>query len=118
MNINLKFRPVRVTGSSRSTVMSAISGGHVYTMGSNGIYLAPYPGRDSGTIRVYNLEKHRKKVEIVLNRKTKKPSRRVVTPAHWVGHYYDLPLDLLRTAGLKVNQHTRYFEITAKNSKI
>ena len=115
MNLNLKFRPVKVTGSSRNQVMNAISGGHISCAGSQGTYLSPYARYERDTIRVYSLEKRRKRVETVLDRKTKKRSRQVIAPAHWVGHYYDLPLNLLKTAGLRVVQRTRHFEITAKS---
>jgi hypothetical protein len=114
MQLTLNIRPTRVTGSSRDLVLSSISSGHVFSTGTNGNYLAPYTRHGSETIRVYNLEKRRKRVEIQEDHRTSKKSRKVIRPAHWVGHYYDIPRDFLAIARVRVVQHTRFFEITAK----
>lgn len=111
MKLMLNIRPTRVTSSNRNQVMNAISGGHMPSVGTHGIYLTPYPGSRRETIRVYNLEKHNKRVERYKVSGKKKMQSRVVKPAHWVGHYYDIPVALLKLAGLKVEQRTRYFDI-------
>jgi len=65
------------------------------------------------TVRAFHLEKRRKKVEI---KKTKKGIvRSVVSPAHWVAIYYDIPVDVLRVAGLKVVQGERNFKLVQAN---
>jgi hypothetical protein len=112
MKLTLNIRPVRVTATTRARVMSTIQGGHCVAMGSQGSYLAPYPGHNRDTVRVYNLEKRRKRVEITVHPRTKKVGRSVVSPAHWVGHYYDIPVEFLRLGRLRVRQLTRHFEIT------
>lgn len=64
---------------------------------------------DYETVRAFHLEKRRKKVEI---KKTKKGTvRTVVSPAHWVATYYDIPVYVLQVAGLKVVQGERNFKL-------
>lgn len=111
MKLMLNVRPTRVTGTNRNQVMNAISGEHIPSVGTHGIYLTPYPGSRRETIRVYNLEKHNKRVERARSPGSKKTKSVVVSPAHWVGHYYDIPVALLKLAGLRVEQRTRYFDI-------
>jgi len=109
MKIMLDIRPVTVTGSSRDQVMRTISSDHMPSVGSNGIYLTPYPGSSRVTIRVYNLEKHRKKVERFRKRGKRALQSRIIQPAHWVGRYYDIPVAALKLAKIKVRQETRFF---------
>jgi hypothetical protein len=109
MKLMLDIPPVTVTGSSRNQVMSAINAEHMPSVGSNGIYLTPYPGSRRMTIRVYNLEKHRKKVERFRKRGKRDLQSRIIKPAHWVGRYYDIPVAALKLAKIKVCQETRFF---------
>lgn len=134
MQIKLNIKPVHVSGfdfidcpRSKQEVINLISRGQsTVSCGSQGTYLSM--GRDSRMARVYNLEKRRKVVEVLAKPKkwTKKmlrangfldtdvkyTTRIVKTPAHWVGVYYDIPLDVLKLAGLKVVQGNRTFYIT------
>lgn len=82
---------------------------------------------DSETVRVYTVEKRRKKVEVLAKPKkwSKKRLRdngfdaneekydtRVVTKrAHWVGHYYDIPLAWLKVMNMKTVQGARTWKM-------
>lgn len=125
MQIKINIKPVRVTGPNKAMVMTRINTHHCWSVGSyhNGCLVSF--GRFSHTsdevVRVYNLEKRNKKVsrkrtagKVVNGQQlTGKTISKVVSPAHWVGHYYDIPISLLRTAKLKVIQHNRHFELTS-----
>lgn len=134
MKITIKLNPQQVSGfdfngraRSQVAVLAIIRSGHVSSWSNSGHHaLSPY--RNEDTVRVYSIEKHRKKVEVLAKPKkwTKKELRangfndtdvkfttRVVTkPAHWTGVYYDIPTSVLKMAGLRVVQTTRtfYFE--------
>ena len=68
-----------------------------------------YLSMDNKTVRVFSLEKRRKKVEVVTDKKLLKKGikRQIVSPSHWVATYYDIPVELLRVANLKVVQSNR-----------
>jgi hypothetical protein len=68
-----------------------------------------YLSMDNKTVRVFSLEKRRKKVEVVTDKKLLKKGikRQIVSPSHWVATYYDIPVELLRVANLKVVQSSR-----------
>jgi hypothetical protein len=110
MKLTLNIQPVRVTSDSRARLVQTIQGSHTYSVGTLGTYLAPYPRYNQDTVRVYNLEKHRKKVQrLAADKKTGKTRSRVISAAHWVGQYYDIPVAFLRAARIQVRQETRYF---------
>lgn len=131
MKITVKLKPQHVNGfdwngrpHSQKDILAIIRSGHVDNWSNSGNRaLSPYRGEDM--VRVYSLEKHRKKVQVLAKPKrwTKKELRangfndtdvkfttRVVTkPAHWTGIYYDIPTSILKMAGLRVVQTTRTF---------
>ena len=117
MQLKLKLTPRQVTARTQDEVMSRIRDRHLYSFGALGNTLIPYPGDRKDHVRVYSLEKRRKKVQLngKINREAKngRPyfDRDVVRRAHWVGLYYDIPASLLEAAGLKVVQGRRTFEI-------
>lgn len=76
--------------------------------------LKPIPRYDnSETVRVYSLEKRRKKVELITDPKLLKRGikRKVVSPAYWIVTYYDIPTALLKIANLKVIQGQRTWKL-------
>lgn len=75
-------------------------------------FVRSFNGSDK-TIRVINYEKRRPVVAEVTDKKLLKKGikRQVVTPGHWVAHAYDFPIDLLKSAGLKVIQGSRTFKL-------
>lgn len=126
MQIKINIKPVRVTGPNKASVMTKINTHHCCSFGSyhTGCLIPTVSlfSRNIGeVVRVYNLEKRNKKVsrkrtagKIVNGQQlTGKTISKVVSPAHWVGHYYDIPISLLRTAKLKAIQHNRHFELTS-----
>jgi hypothetical protein len=106
MQLKLTLTPRKVTGRTQTEVMSRIRDRHLFSWGGLGNALTPYPGDRKDHVRVYSLEKRRKKVRL-----TGKREREVISRGHWVGIYYDIPASLLEAAGLKVVQGHRTFEI-------
>lgn len=124
MQIKINLKPVRVTDSNKLAVLTRINTHHCCAFGAHySNCLIPF-GRFSSyadeVVRVYNLEKRNKKVErkriagkIVNGQQlTGKTISKVVSPAHWVGHYYDIPVSLLKLMKKKVVQRNRHFELT------
>lgn len=132
MEFKFNIKPGHVSGfdffgrpRSKDEVVKKISAGHLVAVDKHGSYLISYGDKNGDTVRVYNIEKRRKKVEILTKPKkwTKKQllangyaatdsviiKRIVKTPAHWVGFYYDIPVALLKMAGLAVVQGPRTF---------
>lgn len=109
MKLILDIKPIRTTSSTHDGVLEAIRTNHYFCIGSLGNYLQPYPNQNRDTVRVYNLEKRRKRVERYRTRGKKATQSRVIKPAHWVGYYYDIPAQVLKMAGVKVSQTPRFF---------
>jgi len=87
--------------------------GYSFTSYSNGAWCKGGNYVDYETVRAFHLEKRRKRVEI---KKTKKGTvRSVVSPAHWVATYYDIPVELLKMSGLIVVQGNRNFTLMQQN---
>jgi hypothetical protein len=109
MQLKLNLTPRQVTARTQAEVMSRIRDRHLFSFGGLGNALIPYPGDRKDHVRVYSLEKRRKRVERVNTGLVR--STHVISRGHWVGNYYDIPASLLEAAGLKVVQGPRTFEI-------
>lgn len=112
MRIKLKVDPMKTTARGKYDLLSKIqSRAMCRSFGKHyDNALMPFSGNDN-FVRAYSIEKRRKVVvRSAPNKKDKKTST-VVSPAHWVGHYYDIPVNVLKYANLKVVQHERYFEL-------
>ena len=109
MQLKLTLTPRKITGRTQTEVMSRIRDRHLYSWGGLGNALTPYPGDRKDHVRVYSLEKRRKKVKRIASRDG--VYTEVLSRSHWVGIYYDIPASLLEAAGLKVVQGHRTFEI-------
>jgi hypothetical protein len=109
MQLKLKLNPRQITARTQNEVLNRIRDRHLFSVGGLGNALTPYPGDRKDHVRVYSLEKRRKRVQ----RKDTKGGviTEVISRAHWVGHYYDIPASLLEAAGLKVIQEHRTFRI-------
>ena len=109
MQLKLKLNPRQITARTQIEVLSKIRDRHLHSFGALGNALTPYPGDRKDHVRVYSLEKRRKRVQ----RKTTKGGviTEVISRGHWVGLYYDIPASLLEAAGLKVIQEHRTFRI-------
>lgn len=106
MNLVYKVRPVVLTADNKHTLMPMVTRGTYFSTGKYGQYYASV-GRDSDFIRVFNLEKRRKRVvrSVVNGKKTSTVVRR----AHWVAFVYDIPEDVFKMLKLKVIQGNRTF---------
>lgn len=120
MKLLVKFDPVKVTGATKEHVKSSIlKTRFVYTFRKNGNFFIDrvadnYYETSRSTVRLFCLEKRRKKVQRVI-KDGKTVSSKVISKGHWVGHYYDIPYDLILSLDLKVQQGNRTFKITANN---
>lgn len=127
MQINLKIAKKTTTASTKQCIQAKISHGLVHSWSKYYSALTPLRitgGKDEEIVRVYNLEKRRKKVVRTrasatlkangnrVNTRGKTQSK-VISPNHWVAHYYDIPVYVLKLAKLKVVQHTRNFEFVS-----
>jgi hypothetical protein len=97
---------------TKQGVLDHILRGFSYTFSTNVRGYCPLRSSED-TVRTFHIEKRRKVTKAVTDPKKLKKGikREVVTPGHWVVHYYDIPVDLLRIAKLKVIQHSRHFTI-------
>lgn len=118
MQLKLKLTPRKVTGRTQAEVMDRIRDRHLNSFGALGYALTPYPCDRKDHVRVYSLEKRRKKVQMTGKRNKAGGlgqrlvgQREVISRGHWVGIYYDIPASLLEAAGLKVVQGPRTFVI-------
>lgn len=112
MQLKLKLAPRKITARTQAEVMSRIRDRHLHSFGALGNALIPYPGDRKDHVRVYSLEKRRKRVE--RKRTDGGVLTEVISRGHWVGLYYDIPASLLEAAGLRVVQGQRTFSIAKR----
>ena len=113
MQLRLNISSKIVKDESRAAVMARISSGFCAHYSSKyGNYLVPFRITSDYMIRVYSLEKRRKKVsrKVVRN----KTVSTVISKAHWVGTYYDIPISVIKFMNVKVVQLTRHFEFVPR----
>lgn len=117
MQINLKIAKKTTTARTKRSIVAKLSYCKVYSWGNNySGTLTPFRitgSKDEEIVRVYNLEKRRKVVVRSKPNKQGKKTSKVISPNHWVAHYYDIPVYVLKLAKLKVVQHTRNFEFVS-----
>ena len=115
MKLSLEFKPTGVMGSHHDAILSKIRGtkfSHMVT--ANGTFLCnTFDESAYRTVRVYSIEKRRKKVKRVLDNNNTVSSE-VISRGCWVGYFYDIPLSIIKTMNLHVTQGTRTFTITGK----
>ncbi len=129
MNINIKLKPRHVGCANRafgsSTKQSVLNTIHSGTLATTlGVWVVGglcVGSLTNDTFRFYSLEKRRKKVKVLdFPRKPTRQERKdgclsikreVIHRTHWVGVYYDIPLSLLKAAGLRAVQHDRFFTL-------
>jgi hypothetical protein len=106
MNLIYKVKPVVLTADSKRTLMPMVTRGTCFSIGTYGQHYAPV-GSEFNFIRVFNLEKRRKRVvrSVVKGKKTST----VVRPAHWVAFVYDIPMEIFKSLKLKAVQGNRTF---------
>lgn len=111
MRFNVNIKPMRVEAETKHDVTrKAIGSGRNWSTGTNGVGYTKIGTSD--TIRVYNLEKHRKVVHrtVVKGKKTSK----IVKRGHWVAFVYDFPIAALEVVGLRVVQGERTFTLKSR----
>ncbi len=110
MKFSFTLKPRIITGQTKHGLVSKIMANHVWTFSRNGSFLGPVvKSGQRSTLRVYNLEKHRKVVKRTIVNGKKKSE--IVSPNHWVGFVYDIPLELIQLMEIKVIQDSRTFRI-------
>lgn len=95
-----------ISTSTKADTMRSLTKGYSLSVSAN---YAAYLSGDRSTVRVFSLEKRRKKVENVTSKFLVKRgiTRQVITPNHWVATYYDIPVAVLKVANLNVVQGDR-----------
>lgn len=124
MAIMIKIKPVRITASTKSDVIKKITGQSIWATShrdsfySNGRFLVK---EATNTVRLYNLEKHNRKMKITkrtITRGKRKGEvevlREVLKTSHWVAHYYDIPRDMIDEKNTR--QHNRNFTVRIKGN--
>lgn len=110
MQISVKIDPIYFECSTKADILSKITKNHLFvissTWGNCFINI-----RKTNEIRVYNIQKHRRKV-IQRKDQNNNTMSTIVSRSKWVGYVYDIPIDLIRSANLKVNQKTRNFVLS------
>lgn len=96
--------------TKRDVIRKAIGTGREWVTCTHGTGYVKHTNED--TIRVYNLEKHRKVVHrtVVKGKKTSK----IVKRGHWVAFVYDFPVTALEVVGLRVVQGERTFKLKSR----
>lgn len=125
MKIVINLKPVIVKARTRRELVNKIgvhSGFHHVVAGGkdvsfNALMKTDRRNSDNAVVRVYNLEKRRKKVErlghaTLAQRSGKRPklTSRVIEPAHWVAYVYTLP----RSVVAEARQYARNFTLKLK----
>lgn len=121
MSFPATFNAMTVTGNTKDDVMNRIRGGswnasfNWSSMKGTGMVLARDSHKDTGVVRLYQLQKFNKKSSQVQKRVTRGKDKgkmvstmTIIRRPHWVGTYIDVPKKLIKTA----NQYSRGFSLT------
>lgn len=118
MQIKLNVNVRRVTGRTKHEIVSKLQSTMVRGFGNrytNALISIKITGNEEQVVRVYNIEKRRKVVVRSKPNKQGKKTSKVISPNHWVAHYYDIPVSVLKLAKLKVVQNNRNFDLVPHN---
>lgn len=118
MQIKLNVNAQRVTGRTKHEIVSKLQSTMVRGFGNrytNALISIKITGNEEQVVRVYNIEKRRKVVVRSKPNKQGKKTSKVISPNHWVAHYYDIPVSVLKLAKLKVVQNNRNFDLVPHN---
>lgn len=118
MQIKLNVNARRVTGRTKHEIVSKLRSTMVRGFGNrytNALVSFKITGNEEQVVRVYNIEKRRKKVVRSEPNKKGKRTTKPISPNHWVGFYYDIPVAVLNFANLKVVQNNRNFDLVPHN---
>jgi hypothetical protein len=132
VSITFKLKPRFVSGfdfmgraRSQWSVLQVISSGGDYLRCYGTTHTDCFRLDSKPFVRVYSLEKRRKKVKVLdkpvkwtkkklkdngfLLTDEKYTYREIIHPTHWVGVYYDIPIEMLRLMSLKAVQKKHNF---------
>ena len=124
MFLKIKLKPRTIRRNTRQEVMNAIRCGHCYTVSPNHSCLQPLSRsfkEAGGKVRVYNLQKIRKKTRQIKYKngnvktgavKGRTRKSEIVRKAEWIAHVYDVDVALLKGANIHIRQRMRTFSIT------
>lgn len=115
MKLSIEFKPKRVVANTKAEILSKISNNtYSYMYTGNGNYLCnSFAETDPKTIRVYSVEKRRKKVKRII-KDNRTVFSQVISPDHWIGYYYDIPYQVIKCLNLRIQQSARTFKISQK----
>jgi len=114
MKLTVNIHPVTLTVNSKSEALNKVQGFGIVTFSADGNYLTAYDDRKNKFAVVVNYQKVNRKTRQVKNVNTGKTKSTVLRKKHWIVRRYDISIDLLRLAGLKVIQMPRYFKIESR----
>ena len=112
MYIKLNLKPMVMEAHTKSELLAKIkSGGYCQTYSFvKGVRIQGLMEVNKAKhVRVYNLEKHNRKMEQYFHRGEK--HSRMRNPLYWRAFVYDIPLEVLITANLSVFQDNRTFRL-------
>ena len=119
MEMRLKIKhTVMMVGETKADLVRKIGRDHLPSYSSYGNCLTPYPKFKQDTVRVYSMEKRRRKVERTIERfkngNIKKRSTEVIHYSQWIGYCYDIPVEVLKIGKLKVVQESRTWKLVPR----
>jgi hypothetical protein len=107
MKIVTHIKPVAFFGKTKKDTVQLITHGCSFTIFKHGSCYASGFSTPK-TVKVFNLEKRRKKVTRHPPANGR-PNSTVISQNHWVGYAYEIPVELLKLSGLKAIQTERTF---------
>ena len=112
MRLSLNIKPIQFEGRTKKEVMRKAVGARCFTVSSFGAGYASISSQGVTVVRVFNLEKRRKRVQrsVVRGNRVTKVLRRT----HWVCYAYDFPSAVLTALGVAVMQGHRTFTVVNK----
>ena len=115
MYIKLNLKPTVMEAHTKSELLNKIESGYCHTYSfMKGVRIQGLMEINKEKyVRVYNLEKHNRKMEQYFHRGEK--HSRMKHPLYWKAFVYDIPLEVLIAANLSVFQDNRTFRLVNRN---
>jgi len=123
MAVVIKIKATKISAKSKQDIIRKLEGD--FRTGFQRHYgyglVGRRDGRYDGIVRLYSLEKHNRKVQVTKKLITRgkdkgklAETRTVLRESGWIAHYYDIPKDMVETAG--TSQGTRTFKLKLKGA--
>lgn len=121
MAVVVKIKPSKMTAKSKYDLIRKLEGdfrtGFAIHYGFG--LVGRSGGQHAGVVRLFNLEKHNRKVKVTKRTITRgkrkgevEVTREVVRESGWVAHYYDIPQNMVDRSGTR--QGLRTFKLKLK----